>query len=169
MTRQMRRIWFDLQQQVSKLQRDACNARSIEALPSGLDSPKFSFLLRAFYLRPHRFRKDKVLPAVEESLSYKMSAVQRSGFMGRRVVERLCEATRTRVITERWSFEATESSQQRGNIEDSCAGLDSSDFHFDLRTFYLHPRYSREDGRLQRIAVAEQETTTNCEQRTCGY
>ncbi|KIO12297.1 hypothetical protein M404DRAFT_20122 [Pisolithus tinctorius Marx 270] len=168
MSRQMRQIRFDLQQQVSKSQRDACNARSIEALPSGLDNPKFSFLLRAFYLRPHRFRKDKVLPAVEESLSYKMSAVRRSGFRGRRVVERLCEVTRTRVITKRWSFEATESSRQRSNIEDSRAGLDSSDFHFDLRTFYLHPCYSREDGRLQRIAVAEQETTTNCEQRTCG-
>ncbi|KAI6152498.1 hypothetical protein BKA82DRAFT_4457719 [Pisolithus tinctorius] len=97
-----------------------------------------------------------------------MSAVRRSGFMGRRVVERLCEATRTQVITERWSFEATESSRRRGNIEDSRTGLDSSDFHFDLRTFYLHPRYSREDGHLQRIAVAEQETTTNCKQRTCG-
>ncbi|KAI6155350.1 hypothetical protein BKA82DRAFT_4010919 [Pisolithus tinctorius] len=37
-------------------------------------------------------------------------------------------------------------------------------------TSVLHHKWRsvREDGRLQRIAVAEQETTMNCEQRTCG-
>ncbi|KAI6140502.1 hypothetical protein BKA82DRAFT_4450509 [Pisolithus tinctorius] len=65
----------------------------------------------------------------------------------------------SRVVVRRWSFEATEESRWRRGIGDSRAELNSLGFHFDLRT---------EDGHLQRIAIVIQETTTNCEQRTCG-
>ncbi|KIO00590.1 hypothetical protein M404DRAFT_29292 [Pisolithus tinctorius Marx 270] len=63
--------------------------------------------------------------------------------------ERLREATRTQIITERWSFEATESSRRRRNIEDSCAELTSSSFHFGFKTSYLHLRYSRRNRFLR--------------------
>ncbi|KIO01719.1 hypothetical protein M404DRAFT_28454 [Pisolithus tinctorius Marx 270] len=74
-------------QRESKSRQDARHARRVETTPSGLNSPKFGFLLRAFYLWLHRFREHKFLQSVDESSSYKMSTVQRSSFMGRRIVE----------------------------------------------------------------------------------
>ncbi|KAI6156866.1 hypothetical protein BKA82DRAFT_4345905 [Pisolithus tinctorius] len=75
----------------------------------------------------------------------------------------------SRVVVGQRSFEATEESRWRRGIGDSCAELNSSGFHFDLREFCLHPRYSREDGRPRRTAIEIQESTTDFEQSTYGH
>ncbi|KIN97953.1 hypothetical protein M404DRAFT_31764 [Pisolithus tinctorius Marx 270] len=69
---------YTVQQRISKLQQDARDARSIEAMPSGLEGPSLSFLFKPFYLQLPHFRDREFLQSINEPLSVNVPTVQRS-------------------------------------------------------------------------------------------
>ncbi|KIO03135.1 hypothetical protein M404DRAFT_27420 [Pisolithus tinctorius Marx 270] len=69
---------YTVQRRISKLQQDARDARSIEAMPSGLDGPSLSLLFKLFYLQLPHFRDRELLQSINESLSVDALTVQRS-------------------------------------------------------------------------------------------
>ncbi|KIN98239.1 hypothetical protein M404DRAFT_31599, partial [Pisolithus tinctorius Marx 270] len=70
---------YTAQQRISKSQQDARDARSIEAMPSGLEGPSLSLLFKLFYLRLPHFRDCEFLQSINEPLSVDAPTVQRSG------------------------------------------------------------------------------------------
>ncbi|KAI6155129.1 hypothetical protein BKA82DRAFT_22199 [Pisolithus tinctorius] len=81
---------YTVQQRISKSQQDARDARSIEAMPSGLEGPSLGLLFKLFYLQLLRFRDHKFLQSINEPLSVNAPTVQRSG-SGRPVTASLQE------------------------------------------------------------------------------
>ncbi|KIO01543.1 hypothetical protein M404DRAFT_726965 [Pisolithus tinctorius Marx 270] len=64
--RRVRRIPLELRQQPSRIREDTRCARSTEATPRGLDGPRFSFCLDAYYPQLRRSREYEV-PSYETS------------------------------------------------------------------------------------------------------
>ncbi|KAI6148877.1 hypothetical protein BKA82DRAFT_22636 [Pisolithus tinctorius] len=69
---------YTVQQQISKSQQDARDARSIEAMPSGLEGPSLSPLFKLFYLQLPHFRDREFLQSINKSLSVDALTIQRS-------------------------------------------------------------------------------------------
>ncbi|KIN95852.1 hypothetical protein M404DRAFT_33819 [Pisolithus tinctorius Marx 270] len=65
------------QQWILELQQDTQEARGIEAMPSGLEGPKFSFFFGVLYLRLRCFREYKPSQSIDESSSSDVPVVRR--------------------------------------------------------------------------------------------
>ncbi|KAI6138819.1 hypothetical protein BKA82DRAFT_4020627 [Pisolithus tinctorius] len=76
--------------------------------------------------------------------------------------ERLHKVTRTQIITKQWLIDATESSQWRRNIEDLCAGLNSSgktDIYNKLQSQYESFQWAMNTGSMD---IQKKENSKSC-------
>ncbi|KAI5997617.1 hypothetical protein F5J12DRAFT_850866, partial [Pisolithus orientalis] len=146
---------------LSRIQEHAQHARDVGIMRSELNSSAFHFYFRMLYLHLGIYRENSYLRRDTTGLRYSRGRGSYgqggSHFEVRRKYERLCEATRARIITERWSFEATASLRSRRDFVESHAELDGSYLLLCFVSFHSQLRYYRKTRYLRWSTVAYEE------------